>query len=820
MNERIVINLDQTDTQDFETANLIQAGAQKSFQELIGGFRDNTGDSNKNKFERVHNTILINGKRGMGKTSFILSMQYNSDIMKELCPLEIIDPTLIETKEHVLLNIITLIKDKVEKFIKNDKSDVSSTKFKDWKESLKKLAGGLSMLDGVGSDHLKDGMWDSPELILEKGLSNAKQGVDLEKNFHKFIDESLTILGKKAFFLILDDIDTSLDKGSAILETLRKYLTSKKLIIAMLGDIDLYSTLVRQLQWEKMDPKKILKEYEFKKNKKAYVNQIEHLEEQYLTKVLEPKNRIDLKNLLTLKETLDVQKINGNIESFVKFIDNMINEIYLTEKSGYKKYYQNTLLTQSTRSILQILHSWDKNEENDHDKKNANFLTTLKHTFYTTIKKKLAKYNLIEAPSTEQFLNLLSVYILKENISRDNHLKLIPEFTEEDNNIAMFYINAMANSILDKNDYLAYFIKVGYAFEQFLNLEIKAENELEKFIDHIALDSGESSSKIAKRLLSTSYIHTNTHQAPILFGSIFINQTNLKSIDKKENISLLLSRVNGSTLGQYNFLSFFNLLGFMSDITSNQENIAEIILNNKQILEFVLYKDRNMGGEIDSDEHDYSIGNEFLEELKQWVAHSKDIQKLPLFVLAKIWVRTSYTFSNISKNKFDNYYQVLEMFVVGFLNAVYVETYIYSTKDSDNTLVKNTNFMKNPDKDPQFFYNKIESYKKTESKYTLYDYISECPLFAKENRKLKYFSSLEKVTLKIDFASLNEEERKSAIEKIPNWKNKANGTINTELSKQYKNIIQKDLTALISKINPKVLKSKVTPTEDSKVINS
>lgn len=93
---------------------------------------------------------------------------------------------------------------------------------------------------------------DSPELILEKGLSNSKQKI-FRINFHNFIDKSLLLL-RKSIFLVLDDIDTSLEKGISIMEILRKYLTSPKLIISILGDIDLYTILTRQLQWERFYP--------------------------------------------------------------------------------------------------------------------------------------------------------------------------------------------------------------------------------------------------------------------------------------------------------------------------------------------------------------------------------------------------------------------------------------------------------------------------------------------------------------------------------------------------------------------------------------
>ena len=151
----------------------------------------------------------------------------------DICILDSIDPTLIETKEHIFLNIITSIKDKVERHYALTENYNNNDILRDWKNSLRNLAGGLSTLDGVGSNYLEDTMWDSPELILEKGLSNSKQGKDLEINFHNFIDKSLLLLRKKAFFLVLDDIDTSLEKGISIMEILRKYLTSPKLIISI-----------------------------------------------------------------------------------------------------------------------------------------------------------------------------------------------------------------------------------------------------------------------------------------------------------------------------------------------------------------------------------------------------------------------------------------------------------------------------------------------------------------------------------------------------------------------------------------------------------
>ena len=570
------IDLNETHTKSFNSRGLIQKNAKSKFFELIEKLlididKLENDKSSKNSFPRVHNAILINGKRGVGKTSFILSMMdalsdhqnYGTKLYElDICILDSIDPTLIETKEHIFLNIITSIKDKVERHYALTENYNNNDILRDWKNSLRNLAGGLSTLDGVGSNYLEDTMWDSPELILEKGLSNSKQGKDLEINFHNFIDKSLLLLRKKAFFLVLDDIDTSLEKGISIMEILRKYLTSPKLIISILGDIDLYTILTRQLQWERIDPKRILKDYE---GEKKYTLQIEHLEEQYLIKILKPENRINLENLFDLKDKIEIENVK---QSLNQYVNNLVNNIYLTNDNSYKKPYVETILSQSTRSILQMLKIY--NSQNPNDKKN-NFPDILKHIFYTVLKKKLEVFNLLDIYQKNQYLNLLSTYIIKNNISRDNHLKLIPDFIDMDDNITMLYLNSISNNILyDTKNYLEYFIKVGYALEQFIHLENKDEREIKRFLDHIAIDSVESTSKISKRLLSTSKINRFTPSNFILFGANFISTTNLEKLNNLNFLPLIISKVNRiNKANSYTFISFFNLLGFISDIINN-----------------------------------------------------------------------------------------------------------------------------------------------------------------------------------------------------------------------------------------------------------
>lgn len=783
---KIVINLDETDTKGFETNNFIQVRARDKLFTLINEFVDHI-PKDFNEYDRVHHTILIQGKRGSGKTSFILSVKkqivsgFKNPNEKSQTPanleiLNIIDPTLIESKEHVFINIITHIKEKVEHQIKNKSDHIC----RDWKDSLKNLAGGLSMLDGVGGEHLKEPVWDSPELSLEKGLSNAKHGYKLEENFKNFVHQSLKVLNQNAFILILDDIDTSLNEGRLILETIRKYLTTPQLITILLGDIELYSTLVRQLQWEKIDPRQTLRNYELNKNRDIYLGQIEHLEEQYLTKILMPEYRIDLQSLHDIESQIQIHNNSLSI-----FLDTFIQNNFL-EKGKEAKLYSSLILSQPLRSILQIL----KYKQSD-DILN----TKIKHTFISTIQKELKKYDLLDDITDTNFLNKLSSFVLSEKLTRDSHLKLLPEFKDIEKNISMLYLNSLALSILKPSSYLSYFIKVGYALEQYSQIKSKDKQDITKFIDHIALDSSEPSARIAKRLLTTfefvntkdntiSNISTNTHvNNPVFFGNFSFPEVVRNKISNGKNLSLLMSTVYNPKAGkQYFFLSFFNFIGTLSDLVEigandNPEELIKTYLEkNNLIRDYFTYGndltkfDKNDEFEAEEKSKKYNIEEKLIIDLTKWAQKSKDIKKLPLSVLAKIWIRIVYTFINIeqkSDNRTKNIFELLELYFSGFLNAIFVQIELYKGNEVE---------LSNPNLASRVFYDKLNKYQKTDD-YTLFDFMYECPIFLQDGLQ-NYFndlninqSSLINIQTQQNKPNLpkTDNERIAIIKQIVNW---------------------------------------------------
>ena len=102
---------------------------------------------------RVHHTITLSGSRGSGKTSFLKTLidkiksqpdKYKIEI------LDIVDPTLIEEKGHIFLNIVARVKERIDVLVQDKEMSIrQSWEYKQWEECLNSLAAGLPMLDGI-----------------------------------------------------------------------------------------------------------------------------------------------------------------------------------------------------------------------------------------------------------------------------------------------------------------------------------------------------------------------------------------------------------------------------------------------------------------------------------------------------------------------------------------------------------------------------------------------------------------------------------------------------------------------------------------------
>ena len=213
--EKAIIDL-TIDSREFTEQNVIHKAEFKK----VKGFIEKQVKSLKKScdkeqdFEGIYKNILVEGGRGTGKTTFLKAF-FNENIQKELSEVEILpflDPTKkIEDKSSIFLTIIALIKDKMKSSF-NRKANESGIEYREkcWNDKLEKLAKGLP---SINESPREPHYWDDDFMIMEKGLSSTSSAFNLRENFKLLVKDSLELLGKKAFLLIVDDVDTDCNKA-------------------------------------------------------------------------------------------------------------------------------------------------------------------------------------------------------------------------------------------------------------------------------------------------------------------------------------------------------------------------------------------------------------------------------------------------------------------------------------------------------------------------------------------------------------------------------------------------------------------------------
>jgi GTPase SAR1 family protein len=282
----IILNLlESKDAKELSEQKIVHRSQLQKAIKLIEEGIDNAIQNKNETEEHIHEAVTILGTRGSGKTTFLLSLREYFKSDKRIKILNNIDPTLIEEKGHIFLYIISIINDLlVDHF---DQKDNDFSKRKKWKELLFRLSHGLPSMDGVGGT-LNESDWQDPEFIMEKGLRSVSSARDLAKSFQELVAYALNEIKKDAFLLTFDDIDIDFKKGWNILETIRKYLHTSKIIIILSGDLNLYTLAIRNQYWNSFG-RSILENEGDKLGKHSYFNdRITELESQYILKVIKP----------------------------------------------------------------------------------------------------------------------------------------------------------------------------------------------------------------------------------------------------------------------------------------------------------------------------------------------------------------------------------------------------------------------------------------------------------------------------------------------------------------------------------------------------
>ena len=214
-------------------------------------------DNNQEEYVHQHNTIAILGPRGVGKTSFLLSLRdfindsedFNidrKDNNKKVIWLPSVDPTRVEKNEIFLAFIVANILRKIRK----DKKGNLSQQILDKLDTLSRDFAILAPSE-VQEEQWKDLLGD-PLTFAYELMNKAHSGLSLAQSFHEFLKECLKEMQADAFVQPIDDVDSAIEQGWPILETIRRYLATPYLIKILSGDIRLYQSVIRKQQVDKL----------------------------------------------------------------------------------------------------------------------------------------------------------------------------------------------------------------------------------------------------------------------------------------------------------------------------------------------------------------------------------------------------------------------------------------------------------------------------------------------------------------------------------------------------------------------------------------
>ena len=323
----------------------------------------------ENEPRNVPSCYFIDGARGSGKSTLLRSVRaILTNDSHEACKtghsplfsLADVDPTELGKGENFLIYLLGRIYKILEnRFKRWDRQDEGKEYIRKALENLRRMSSGLHML--MDSDEaLKKS--DAPEFFLENCIEKCASSTHLRENLNDVLNNLSKITGKDIFLVTIDDADLNFSKCEDVLEYIRKYMQSPRLIFLFAGDLQLYAHIVRGMQFENFHQKQL--NYDSESNKKHRYTLMDSMEDQYLMKLFPVDNRLKthgLKSILTNKD-IEVCFNRGESETTYSKLDVFIRE-YLIKyiHSDLAEHLEELIFNLPLRSILFLLRHLAKN---------------------------------------------------------------------------------------------------------------------------------------------------------------------------------------------------------------------------------------------------------------------------------------------------------------------------------------------------------------------------------------------------------------------------------------------------------------------------
>ncbi|HDS1206790.1 TPA: hypothetical protein QDZ84_001785 [Shewanella algae] len=576
--------------------------------------------------ESGRNVFFVDGTRGAGKTTFINSVVKSLDCDKgdtstSIKCLPTIDPTKLPRHEPILVTVTARLNKMVSDKLKGCWSSNDHKKQKEqWQSHLEQLKRGLHLL----TDKEYKPEYFSDALKLDAQLDYSIGGQDLSAIFNHLVECACKILDCTAILISFDDIDTQFDTGWDVLESIRRFFNSQKLVVVATGDLRLYSQLIRGKQYENYSKTLLDQEKESARlAERGYM--VEHLEQQYLLKLFPVQKRIQLKTMLQLvgekgkdrKENIRVKtRPDMSAEAAIEVRDaigNAVREGLNLREGSDAKMYVNELLKQPVRLLMQVLQDFYtkkysvpsvkiKGEQgSDETSDELSVPNLLRNALYGSMLSSIYRAGLNYEQhrfGMDSLCKDIFTYV-KQDRDFNTGFYLRPQSESEAlRNCSIYLASQVSENCQGSLSKVLQMLLVGCGsisiFNQFVSGLVQAENDKEKFeqlvseyVAYMSVGRNESASHWANRCSAVIADASTDRKVGVFIGQVQLNRGSKKEkienfnyfkLGKESGLAKAAMAASLSTVASSNLMDFssvFNLIGAISDLAACSSDVSE-----------------------------------------------------------------------------------------------------------------------------------------------------------------------------------------------------------------------------------------------------
>ena len=642
---------------------------------------------------RIYRTIGVFGDRGSGKTSFMISLLNRcKNEMKKVEVLRMIDPTLVEHKKPIVLCVIAMIQQKVEAMLQRQECRGKGDAYvqrREWDKRMERISRGIIAIDKVGKDY-DNSMWQDEAYVMRTGLAKVKDANAFEENIRAMIDAALKILGKDAFLLAFDDIDVDVEQGWNVLESLRRYLSDTHIISIVSGNIKLYGALVR---------------YELGRNLKmppgsAHDLMENELESQYMLKLLNPSNRINLLSLAHLLQngnnTVKVMA-NGTEHELVTLYRELLKDFGIVDVPSQNTFVS-FLVSMSLRSQIHFM------KDASAEKRITPPLDVFTSRLYAS------GIDMEALSANVQMMNISVLDYLNAKANLPDCYLLMPTLQDKDVNSNFTALTFMECWHLQNNPYLAfdYLLRIGYVRNLALPLEKKdmvlnlckysGWNQMMSLKNNIGL----SMAYVAGKELGSMKEHISLYAMEKKAKKETLNALDKVLKEEDNHFTRLMAMFpfvrlshnkDNESRSYYSVIVLLAVIGELLKCTDKEEMKGRIN-DLKLFRSYQMPQEEDYFGEDDGiDGDDYGVETrqdeivELAEKMCVWKSEYKECH-LPPYALGRMMTRL---YTSLSKVAVDNVGQMMNVMVANVLNSCLIEETRIRIPAADQGILNNSN---------------------------------------------------------------------------------------------------------------------------------